>query len=120
MDPSVINASREIIPAGAVITVVLNVKKSFSSLTWCILAFLSDYFPNVMRIWRFLSMPRVSTPKERKTELGHGFEESPRAYIFQRPFLRGLSTEVSCVSKTIGLALYLEGDIPFLFCFTLY
>ena len=38
-------------------------------------------------------MPRVSTPKERRTKLGHGFEESPRAYIFQRPFLRGLFLE---------------------------
>ena len=25
-----------------------------------------------------------------------------------------------CVSKSIGLALYLEGNLPFLLCFTLY
>ena len=56
---------------------------------------------------------------------------SPGAYIFQRPFLRGLflegpifggaylRTEI-CVSKLIGLALWLEGNLPFLLCFTLY
>ena len=56
---------------------------------------------------------------------------SPGAYIFQRPFLRGLfleglifggaylRTEI-CVSKSIGLALLLEVDLPFLLCFTLY
>ena len=56
---------------------------------------------------------------------------SPRAYIFQRPFLRGLFLEglifrgaylrrEICVSKSIGLALKLEGNLPFLLCFTLY
>ena len=30
---------------------------------------------------------------------------SPRAYIFQRPVLRGLSMKGICVSKSIGLAL---------------
>ena len=56
---------------------------------------------------------------------------SPRAYIFQRPFLRGLFLEglifggaylrrEICVSKSIGLALQLEGNLPFLLCFTLY
>ena len=30
---------------------------------------------------------------------------SPGAYIFQRPFLKGLSKEGNCVSKSIGLAL---------------
>ena len=51
---------------------------------------------------------------------------SPRAYIFQRPFSRGLflkglifggayvQREI-CVSKSIGLALLLEGNLPFLF-----
>ena len=38
---------------------------------------------------------------------------SPRTYIFQRPFLRGLYSEGHlrreiCVSKSNGLALYLE------------
>ena len=49
---------------------------------------------------------------------------SPGAYIFQRPFLRGLFLEVLifggaylrreiCVSKLIELALYLEVNLPF-------
>ena len=53
------------------------------------------------------------------------------AYIFQRPFLRGLFLQglilggaylrrEICVSKSIGLALQLEVNLPFLLCFTLY
>ena len=49
---------------------------------------------------------------------------SPGACIFQRPFLRGLFLEGLiyggaylrwdiCVSKSIGLALYLEENVPF-------
>ena len=56
---------------------------------------------------------------------------SPGAYIFQRPFLGGLFLEglifggayvrrEFCVSKSIGLALYWEGNLPFLLCLTLY
>jgi len=56
---------------------------------------------------------------------------SPGAYIFQRPFLRGLFLEglifggaylrrEICVSKSIGLALQLKVNLPFLPCFTLY
>ena len=56
---------------------------------------------------------------------------SPGAYIFERPFLRGLFLEglvfggaylrrEICVSKSIGLALQLEGNLPFLLCFILY
>ena len=56
---------------------------------------------------------------------------SPGAYIFQRPFLRGLFFEglifggaylrrEICLSKSIGLAIYLEGHLPFLLCFALY
>ena len=56
---------------------------------------------------------------------------SPGAYIFQRPFLWGLFLEglifggaylwrEICVSKSIGLALQLEGNLPFSLCFTLY
>ena len=56
---------------------------------------------------------------------------SPKAYIFQRPFLRGLFLEglifggaylqkEICVSKSIGLDLKLEVNLPFLLCFTLY
>ena len=56
---------------------------------------------------------------------------SPGAYIFQRPFSRGLFLEglifggaclrrEICVSKSIGLALQLEVNLPFLLCFTLY
>ena len=53
---------------------------------------------------------------------------SPGAYIFQRPFLRGLFLEglifggaylrrEICVSKSIGLALQLEVNLPFLLWF---
>ena len=45
---------------------------------------------------------------------------SPGAYIFQRPFLRGLCREGICVSKSIGLALQLEVNLPSLLCFYLY
>ena len=56
---------------------------------------------------------------------------SPGVYIFQRPFLRGLFLKglifggaylrrEICVSKSIGLALWLEVNLPFLLCFTLY
>ena len=56
---------------------------------------------------------------------------SPGASIFQRPFLRGIFLEGPifggaylrreiCVSKSSGLALQLEGNLPFLLCFTLY
>ena len=55
---------------------------------------------------------------------------SPRAYIFQRPFLRSICLEglicggaylrrKICVSKSIWLALQLEVNLPFLLCFTL-
>ena len=58
-------------------------------------------------------------------------KKSPGAYIFQRPFLRGLFLEglifggayvqrEICVSKSIKLALKLGGNVPFLLCFTLY
>ena len=33
---------------------------------------------------------------------------------------RGLSMEGNCVSKSIGLALQFEVNLPFLLCFTLY
>ena len=53
------------------------------------------------------------------------------AYIFERPFLRGLFLDglifggaylrrEICVSKSIGLALQLEINLPFLLCFTFY
>ena len=56
---------------------------------------------------------------------------SPGAYIFQRPFLRGLFLEglvfggaylqrEICVLKSIGLALELKGNLLFLLCFTFY
>ena len=41
---------------------------------------------------------------------------SPGAYIFQRPFLRGLHSE----GLIYGLTLQLEVNFPFLLCFTLY
>ena len=56
---------------------------------------------------------------------------SPEAYIFQRPFLRGLFLEglifggaylrrEICVSKSNELPFYLGVNLPFLLCFTLY
>ena len=56
---------------------------------------------------------------------------NPGAYIFQRPFLGGLFLErlifggaylrrEICVYKSVGLALQLEANLPFLCCFTLY
>ena len=56
---------------------------------------------------------------------------SPEAYIFQRPFLGGLFLEgvifggayvrrEFCVSKSIGLALQLEGNLTFLLFLALY
>ena len=53
------------------------------------------------------------------------------AYIFQRPFLRGLFLQglifggaylqrEICVSKSNGLPFYLGVNLPFLLCFTLY
>ena len=56
---------------------------------------------------------------------------SPGAYIFQRPFLRGLFVErlifggaylrrKICVSKSNGLPFYLEVNLLFCLCFTLY
>ena len=51
---------------------------------------------------------------------------SPEAYIFRRPFFEGLIFGEAylwreiCVSKSIGLAFQLEGNLPFLLCFTLY
>ena len=56
---------------------------------------------------------------------------SPGAYIFQRPFLRGLILEglifggaylrrEICASKSIGLAWSLEVNFPILLCFTFY
>ena len=56
---------------------------------------------------------------------------NPGAYIFRRLFLRGLFLEglifggaylrrKICVSKSIGLALQLEVNLPFLLCFTSY
>ena len=56
---------------------------------------------------------------------------SPGACIFQRPFLKGLFLEglifggaylrrEICISKSIGLALQLEVNLPFLLCFTLF
>ena len=45
---------------------------------------------------------------------------SPRAYIFQRPFLRSLSTEGNLRFKIDQASLILEVNLPFLPCFTLY
>ena len=45
---------------------------------------------------------------------------SPGVYIFQRPFLRGLSTEGNLRFKTDWTSLIVEVNLPFLLCFTLY
>ena len=45
---------------------------------------------------------------------------SPVAYIFQRPFLRALSTDGNLRFKIYWLALYLEVNLSFLLCFALY
>ena len=45
---------------------------------------------------------------------------SPRAYIFQKPFLRGLSTEGNLRFKLEKASLIVGSDLPFLLCFTLY
>ena len=56
---------------------------------------------------------------------------SPGAYIFQKPLLRGLFLEglifggaylqrEICVSNSTEIALYLEGNFPFLLRFTFY
>ena len=72
---------------------------------------------------KYLSMITVSVAIEyRKIPKG-----IPGAYIFQRTLLRGLLLSSItdlwgdiCVSKSIGLALWLEGNLPFLLFFTLY
>ena len=64
-------------------------------------------------------------------DLGGCYPASVYTVKFRKPFLRGLysaggggegglSTEGNSVSKFIGLALYLEGNLPCLLCFTLY
>ena len=78
-----------------------------------------------------------SFQKPRQTEKKEGgkyrkiHKISPAAYMLQRPFLRDpfleglifggayLWREI-CVSKSSGLPLQLEGNLPFLLCFTLY
>ena len=73
-------------------------------------------------------LPQVSVSKRRYRKIP---KISPEAYIFQRPFSRGLLLEglifgraslrrEICVYKSIGLALYFEVNLPFLLCFTLY
>ena len=50
--------------------------------------------------------------------------ESPAAFIFKRPFLRGVYSEGLMyggkLAIGIGPALALGGNLPFLLCFTLY
>ena len=45
---------------------------------------------------------------------------TPGAYIFQRPFLRGLCTEGNLRFKINWASLWWEGNLPFSLCFTLY
>ena len=68
------------------------------------------YLHDVLQPSKYRKIPKIS----------HG------AYIFKRPFFEELIfggaylwREI-CVSKSIGLALQLEVNLPFLLCFTLY
>ena len=82
-----------------------------------IVGIVKSYF--IKNVWKTILFKYRKIPKV-----------SPRAYIFQRPFLGGLLLEgltfgqaylqrEICVSKSIGLALQLEVNLPFLLCFTL-
>ena len=66
-----------------------------------------------------------------QVELSKLPKKSPRAYSFQRPFLGSLFLEglifggaylwrKICVPKSIRLAPWLQGNLPFLLCFTLF
>ena len=94
-------------------TIELN---RFSTSFWLYPSLLPLLFHSVHR-------PRQSYRKIPKISTG--------AYIFQRPFLRGLFLEglifggaylgrEICISKSTGLALQLGVNLPFLLCFTLY
>ena len=82
-----------------------------------IVGIVKSYF--IKNVWKTILFKYRKIPKV-----------SLRAYIFQRPFLGGLLLEgltfgraylqrEICVSKSIGLALQLEVNLPFLLCFTL-
>ena len=82
-----------------------------------IVGIVKSYF--IKNVWKTILFKYRKIPKV-----------SPRAYIFQRPFLGGLLLEgltfrraylqrEICISKLIGLALQLEVNLPFLLCFTL-
>ena len=82
-----------------------------------IVGIVKSYF--IKNVWKTILFKYRKIPKV-----------SPRAYIFQRPFLGGLLLEglpfgqaylqrEICVSKSIGLALQLEVNLSFLLCFTL-
>ena len=64
----------------------------------------------------------VDTVKFRNKPRGLYFSKTLfEGLIFGRAYIRrGLSTEDICVSQSIGLAVYLEVNLPFLLCFTLY
>ena len=81
-----------------------------------IVGIVKSYF--IKNVWKTILFKYRKIPKV-----------SPRAYIFQRPFLGVLLLEgltfgwaylqrEICVSKSIGLALQLEVNLPFLLCFT--
>ena len=92
------------------------ITNTFSNpLTHCIIRVISNSLTSVSTLMQCRKIPKIS----------------PRACIFQRPFLRGLFLEGPIfggaylwgeisVSKSVGLALQLEGNLPFLLCFTLY
>ena len=53
-------------------------------------------------------------------KLPQNSEKKPWTYIFQRAFLRGLCREGNLHFKIDQASLWLEGNLPFLLCFTLY
>ena len=88
------------------------------NLAWEIwqLAIVTGLILLILKIYhRLMKIPYVFLAKYRKI-----LKISPGAYIFQRPFLKGLSVEGNLRWKSIGLDLQLEGNLPFLLCFTLY
>ena len=101
------------VPSTAIILLVLT-SAVWASTVWVALEALVE---RVSQLWKNIYIYRKIT------------KISPGAYIFQRPFSRGLFLEglifrgayvrrEICVSKLIGLALFLEGNLPFFPCIT--
>ena len=69
----------------------------------CVLSF-NDNWLSMPKVKSYLKIPKIS----------------PGAYIFQRPFSRGLCTEGNLRFKIDWASLHREGNLPFLLCITLY